>query len=152
MFKKIVVGGTFSSIHRGHRKILEAALTLGKSAVVGLTSDDFATRFRAEKVLPYAERKKNLAKFLDTLKKPYEIVEIKDSYGFATIDPQLDCIVVSEETLLRAEEINIIRFKKGLEKLTVVVVPLALSDDGRPISGQRISAGEIDLEGRLLKK
>lgn len=152
MFKKIVVGGTFNSIHRGHRKILEAALALGKSAVVGLTSDDFAARFRAEKVLPYAERKKNLGKFLDTLKKPYEVVEIKDSYGFATIDPGLDCIVVSEETLLRAEEINIIRFKKGLEKLTVVVVPLALSDDGKPISGQRISSGEIDLEGRILKK
>lgn len=152
MFKKVVIGGTFNNLHKGHKKILETGMRLGKSVVIGLTSDDFASRFRAEKVLPYEERKKNLQNFLNTLNKPYEIVEIKDSYGLATVDPSLDCIVVSEETLLRAEEINTIRFKKGLDKLTIVVVPLVLSDDGKPISGQRINSGEINIDGRILKK
>jgi pantetheine-phosphate adenylyltransferase len=59
--------------------------------------------------------------------------------------------MASEETLLRASEINAIRFKKGLDKLTIVVIPIVLADDGKPISSDRISRGEIDREGRVLK-
>ena len=46
--------------------------------------------------------------------------------------------VVSEETLLRAEEITAIRFKKGLDKLTIVVVLIMRADNDKPISGERI--------------
>lgn len=152
MFEKVVIGGTFDKIHRGHKEILETGLRLGKSAIIGLTSDDFASRFRVEQIQPYEERKKSLERFLDSIGKPYDIVKIKDSYGIATIDPEIDCIVVSEETMLRAEEINTIRFKKGLRKLTIVVVPLVLAADGKPISGYRITAGEINGEGRILEK
>jgi len=151
MFKKIVIGGTFNRIHKGHRSILNSAFQIGSSVVIGLTSDRFASRFRIEKVPPYMDRKNNLIKFIEKFKKPYDIVEIDDSYGIATIDPEIDCIVVSEETLLRAEEINAIRFKKGLGKLTIVVVPIVLANDGKPISGDRISSGEIDIEGNILK-
>ncbi len=150
MFNKVVIGGTFNKIHKGHGRILKAGLTLGRSTIIGLTSDDFASRFRIEKITPYKEREKNLEKILDSMEKPYKIVEIKDTYGIATIDPDLDCIVVSEETLLRAEEINTIRFKKGLDKLTIVVMPLVLADDGKPISGSRINSGEINGEGKLI--
>jgi len=80
------------------------------------------------------------------------IIKIDDSYGIATIDPEIDCIVASEETLLRAEEINAIRFKKGLPKLTIVVVPIVVAEDGVPLSCDRISRGEIDSEGRILQK
>lgn len=152
MFEKVVIGGTFDGIHRGHKRILETGMQLGRSAVIGLTSDDFASRFRVEQIQPYAEREKNLEKFLNSMSKPYEIVKIKDSYGMATIDPEIDCIIVSEETLLRAEEINTIRFKKGLRKLTIVVVPLVLAEDGKPISGYRITSGEINGEGRVLEE
>ncbi len=151
MFKKIVIGGTFNRMHKGHRILLEMGFQIGSSVVIGLTSDKFAGRFRIERVFPYTERKENLTKIIEKFKKPYEIIEIDDAYGIATIDPDIDCIVVSEETLLRAEEINAIRFKKGLAKLTIVVVPIVLARDGKPISGDRISSGEIDSEGNLLK-
>ncbi len=150
MFEKAVIGGTFNTVHKGHMQMLRTGLLLSKSAVIGLTSDDFATRFRIDDVNPYSKRKKSLEDVLDEIGKPYSIVEIKDSYGIATIDPEIDCIIVSEETLLRAEEINTIRFKKGLKKLVIVVVPLSLADDGKPISGTRISLGEINNEGRLM--
>jgi len=75
-----------------------------------------------------------LEALLGKFKTPYNIVEINDMYGIATIDPQLDSIVVSEETLLRAEEINTIRFKKSLPRLTIIVVPLVLDSKGTPLS------------------
>jgi len=70
--------------------------------------------------------------------------------GVQTCALPIDCIVVCEETLLRAEEINAIRFKKGLSKLVIVVVPIMLADDGKPISGERILNKEIDEDGKLV--
>jgi cytidyltransferase-like protein len=134
MFRKIVVGGTFDRLHAGHERLLRSAAENGESVVIGLTGDDFAGRFRTRGVREFGDRKSDVEGFLRSLGTPYEIIEINDSYGIATIDAGLDCIVVSEETLLRAEEINAIRHKKGLEKLTIVVVPLVTDGFGRPLS------------------
>ncbi len=151
MFEKVVIGGTFDILHRGHKRILEVGFQISKGVIIGLTSDEFANRFRATETSPYKERRKNLEKLVQEFDKPYEIIKIDDSYGIATIDPDIDCIVVSEETLLRAQEINAVRFKKGMEKLSIVVIPLVLAGDGKPISGGRISGREIDTDGRPLK-
>ena len=150
MFNKVIVGGTFNDMHKGHVEILETAFGICESVVIGLTSDDFASRFRVEDVRSYREREGNLIEIIEKFGKPYNIIKIEDSYGIATIDLDADCIVVSDETLLRAQEINAIRFKKGLFRLTIIVVPLVLAGNGKPISGDRISAGEIDLDGRVL--
>ncbi|MEM4347819.1 MAG: pantetheine-phosphate adenylyltransferase [Candidatus Altiarchaeota archaeon] len=151
MFKKIVVGGTFEFLHKGHRRLLELGAKNSEMLIVGLTSDEFASRFRAEKVSPYIERKRKLENFLKKFSVKYKIVKIDDNYGIATIDPEIDCIIVSEETLLRAEEINAIRFKKGLEKLVIIVMPTILAEDGKPLSSERIRLGEIDEYGRIKK-
>ena len=151
MFKKIVIGGTFDPLHSGHEKLLRAAFDVGERVIIGLTSDEFAERFRTRKTSGYGLRAKAVEKFIRKIGGgKYNMVRIDDSYGPATTDPELDCIVVSEETLLRAEEINAIRFKKGLEKLAILVVPLMLAKDGRPISSERILEGEIDPEGNVL--
>jgi cytidyltransferase-like protein len=137
MFKKTVVGGTFDSLHQGHRKILKTAFECGEEVIVGLTSDDFAKRFRTRAVASYTKRKASIQEYAKEFKRKYTITEIGDSYGVATIDEGMDSIVVSEETLLRAEEINTIRFKKGLPKLTIIVVPLVLDAKGKPISSTK---------------
>jgi len=151
MFEKAVIGGTFDVLHKGHKKILEIGFQISNSVIIGLTSDEFANRFRAVETSPYEDRRKSLEEFLEEFKKLYNIIKIDDAYGIATIDPDIDCIVVSEETLLRAQEINAIRFKKGLGKLSIVVIPLILAEDGTPISGERIARCEIDSDGKLLK-
>lgn len=150
MFTRVVIGGTFDAMHLGHRKLIKTAADIGESIVIGLTSDDFAARFRPMKAPSYEKRKTRVEDFLKDMGKPYDIVEINDSYGVATIDAEIDCIIVSEETLLRAEEINTIRFKKNLRKLTIVVVPLVLADDGKPLSSERINAEEIDENGKII--
>ena len=62
-------------------------------------------------------------------------------------EEELEAIVVSEETLYRALEINRIRVEKGLRPLVIVVVPMVLAYDGKPISSSRIRRGEINEEG-----
>ncbi|MEA2032539.1 MAG: pantetheine-phosphate adenylyltransferase [Euryarchaeota archaeon] len=151
MFNKVAIGGTFNVLHKGHKALLTTAFMIGKSVDIGLASDEFANRFRATQTRRYEDRKQKLIAFIEKFEnKKYEIIEIRDSYGIATTETAIDCIVVCEETLLRAEEINAIRFKKGLSKLVIVVVPIMLADDGKPISGERILNKEIDEDGKLV--
>ncbi len=150
---RVAVAGTFSILHRGHRVLLEKAFEIGKEIVVGLTSDEMVKHKKAE---PFEIRKKNLKNYLDILMKKYgkkyKIIKIDDPYSVAAEDAELDAIVVSEETKFRAEEINKIRIKRGLKPLKIFVVKLVLAEDGKKISSTRIKMGEIDSEGRILKK
>jgi pantetheine-phosphate adenylyltransferase len=145
-FNKSVVGGTFDNFHLGQKELLKKAFENSKKVVIGITSDDFAKRFRTEKIESYEVRKKNVEDFCKKLG-DYEIVEINDFYGPSTIDPDIDCIVVSEETLLRAQEINAVRFKKGLSKLAILMIPLYMAKDNKPLSSDRIRRGEINSDG-----
>jgi len=137
MFKKTIVGGTFNKIHKGHKKLFEVAFNCSEYVIVGLTSDKFANVFRVEKVRKYEERKRDLIKFLKKFKKRYRIVKIDSVYGTATLDKDIEAITVSEETLERALEINAVRFKKGLERLIIIVVPFILKNN-KPISSTKI--------------
>ena len=134
MFKKTVVGGTFDRLHRGHIVLLKTAFENSESIVIGLTSDGFAQRFRTKTVRPFEDRKAALEDFSHKFGKPFEIIKIDDSYGVAPLAEDIDSLVVSEETLLRGQEINTIRYKKGKEKIILIVVPLVLGKDGRPLS------------------
>ncbi|NCN64634.1 MAG: pantetheine-phosphate adenylyltransferase [Candidatus Altiarchaeum hamiconexum] len=137
MFKKVVVGGTFNKIHKGHDDLLKTTFNVGEYVYIGLTSDKFANLFRAEKVLVYKKRKDNLKKKISALNlhSNYEILKIDDMYGIATLEECLNAIVVSEETLPRAQEINAIRFKKRLKRMTIVVVPFVLKNNYPVSSG-----------------
>ncbi|MBN2518556.1 MAG: pantetheine-phosphate adenylyltransferase [Candidatus Altiarchaeota archaeon] len=146
-FKKTIVGGTFDNFHRGHEAILRTAFDISDFVTLGISSDDFAKKFRTEQTESYDVRSKSVKSFCKGLGKRFEIREINDFYGPSTIDGDFDCIVVSEETALRAKEINAVRFKKGLREMVMVVVPFALARDGKPISSYRIRGGEIDERG-----
>ncbi|MFH1774757.1 MAG: phosphopantetheine adenylyltransferase [Methanobacteriota archaeon] len=143
-FKKVAVGGTFDSLHKGHRALIEKAFEVGEHVIIGLTSDEMLQK-EAEL---FSKRKRALQNFL---KLNYEIVKLNDAYGPAISDSKIDAIVVSEETEARAAEINEIRKKRGLPALEIIVIPFVLAEDGKPISTTRIRAGEIDEEGRVLK-
>ena len=149
LFNKVAIGGTFNVLHKGHKALLTTAFMIGKSVDIGLASDEFANRFRATQTRRYKDRKQKLIDFIEKFDTEYEIIKIHDSYGIATTETAIDCIVVCEVTLLRAEEINAIRFKKGLSKLVIVVVPIILANDGKPISGERILNKEIDEDGNV---
>ncbi len=139
MFKKVVAGGTFNKIHKGHEDLIKTAFGIGKYVYIGLTSDKFANLFRAEKVLEYKKREKALEEKISNLNlhRNYEILKIDDMYGIATIKKDLEAIIVSEETLSRAQEINAIRFKKGLKRLIIVVVPFVLKNN-KPVSANQL--------------
>ena len=153
MYRKVALGGTFDVIHKGHRILLNRAFDLSKIVSVGLTTENFAKKVKSYPVISYAKRKRILENLMkkEGWNNKYEILPLSDPYGLTTSAEDIEAIVVSEETLSRAREINAIRRRKKLYPLDIICVGTVLADDKRPITATRIREGEIDFEGHLLK-
>lgn len=154
-FKVVGVGGTFDELHKGHRVLLEAAFNYGEKVIIGLTTDEFAKSLRKNhEIAPYGVRLMRILRLLKDLGvlKRAEIVPLNDPYGPALHNPEIEAIVVSEETESKAREINALRVRRGLKPLKIIVIDMVLAEDKIPISTTRIKRGEIDHEGRLVKK
>lgn len=153
-YKKIVVGGTFDYLHDGHRALLKKAFEVGERVLIGITSDQMLLEKDSAGIQPLSDRIRNLENFLREkgwLERA-KITVISDPVGSAGEDEELDAIVVTNETVEGAEEINKVRAEKGLEPLEVVKIPFTLAEDGKPISSIRIRYGEMDIHGRLKEK
>jgi pantetheine-phosphate adenylyltransferase len=151
---KVMVGGTFDPLHDGHRQLLGRSFELAGpkgQVVIGLTTDMFASR-KVHPIRPFAERRADLETFLAKKNYPvrWQIEPLNDRYGSA-IESDFDAIVVSEETLPVAVEINKIRRGKSKKKVDIHQITCVLADDGRWISSTRIYRGEIDVHGHILQ-
>lgn len=153
-FKKVIVGGTFDELHKGHKALLKKALEVGDFVIIGLSTDNLARKLKKDhEVAPYEERLRELQEFLkeqEMLSKA-RIVPLKTPYGITLSKGCADVLVVSRETEARAKEINEKRKAKGLPPLHLIVIEMVKAENHSPISTTRIKRKEIDKEGRLLK-
>ncbi len=153
-YEKVAVGGTFDELHRGHKALIDKAFEIGEKVVIGLSSDEFASKMgKPHKTATYAERLKELEAFLEKsgLAKRSEIVPLNDPYGLTISGKGLDALVVSKETESTAAKINKIRTEAGLPPLKIVTISMVPAENSIPISTTRIRRGEIDRNGHLLK-
>lgn len=154
----VVLGGTFSPLHKGHKALFIRAFELckGEKIIIGLTSDEMAQDSRDRQVAAFDERKRDIESYLDSLLKEYpgtmiDIIQINEIYNVPiTQEIEADALVVSEGRRHIAEETNKRREEHGLKPLQIVTVPYILAQDGLPIKATRITNGEIDPEGRLV--
>ncbi len=144
--RRVVVGGTFEYLHKGHRELLRRAFEIGDHVLIGITSDDFKKNCARS----FEERRRAVEDFARNFGKSYRIVKIEDKYG-PTLSEDFDVIVVSRETRATAEEINRLRRSKGMKEMEIVEIPIILAEDLMPVSSSRIRAGEIDTEGKRLR-
>ncbi|MEM2890142.1 MAG: pantetheine-phosphate adenylyltransferase [Candidatus Hadarchaeum sp.] len=155
-FRKVVVGGTFDYLHNGHLAIISKAYEIGERVTIGICSDEMQQLLMKDSagIQPLPIR---LWRLLDELHSRgwlgrTELNILSDPYGTAVSDRNIDAIVVSPETRVRAEEINKIRVSKGLNPLEIVEIPFVLAEDGKPISSIKIRYGEIDIHGKKLNQ
>jgi len=149
-----MVGGTFDPLHDGHKRLLARSFEIagsGGHVVIGLTSDSFASH-KTHPIRPFLTRKADLERYIShTIHSTRWLIEpLNDRYGSA-IDADFDALIVSEETLAVAIEINKLRREKGRKKVDIHQISCVLAEDGRWISSTRIYRGEIDVHGHLLK-
>jgi cytidyltransferase-like protein len=154
-FRQVAMGGTFDILHKGHVALLSRAFEIGENVTIGVTGDDLLRKLSKEHaVRPYSERVKGLRSFLEErnwLDRAY-IAKLQDKWGPALLEADMEAIVVTEDTRASAQEINRLRSQKGLSPLRIEIVKFILAEDGKPISTTRIHRGEIDLQGRIVKR
>jgi cytidyltransferase-like protein len=151
----VAMGGTFDSLHRGHRKLLKQAFAIGRRVMIGITSDEFGrTLHKPHKLDPYATRKREVERLLARwgVLSRARIVPLEDRYGPTVRASGIQALVVSRRTLKTAYEINSKRRANGLKPLVIDPIDLINAQDKRPISSTRIRRGRIDREGRLVHR
>ena len=148
-----MVGGTFDPLHDGHKHLLKRSFEVagpGGHVTIGLTSDAFASR-KSHPVRPFAQRQAELERFISSTSPStqWDIEPLNDRYGSA-LEVDFDALIVSEETLPAAIEINKLRRENGKKKVDIHQISCVLAEDGRWISSTRIYRHEIDVHGHLL--
>ncbi|QLL30223.1 hypothetical protein HG536_0A00400 [Torulaspora globosa] len=125
-YKVSALGGTFDHIHDGHKILLTvAAFLTSERLIVGVTDEELLVKKKYREYLEsFDKRAKNVQQFLHLLKPNLDtqIVPIKDVCGPTGTVPEIECLVVSRETVAGGEFVNKTRLAKGLSKLDISVV------------------------------
>ena len=150
-FKLVALGGTFDIIHKGHIVLLQKGFSISSKVIIGLTSDELATKKGKHLLHDYSQRFELLEY---TIKKNfpnshYEISKLDNDFGPAVLEGAVEALVVSEETTEKGKILNELRRQRHFAPVQVVSVQLVLAKDGKRISTTRIKNSEIDSDGNL---
>ena len=150
-FDLVAMGGTFDAIHNGHMALLNKAFSISSKVIIGLSSDQLATKKGKNLVNDYSKR---LSLLKSVIEKnfpniSYEISKLENDFGPAVIEGSVKALVVSEETSNKGLLLNGLRAERNLPSVKIVVVPMVLAEDGKAISTTRIKNSEIDSSGNL---
>ena len=151
LFDLVAMGGTFDAIHSGHMALLNKAFSISSKVIIGLTSDQLATKKGKNLVNDYSKRFSLLKSVIEKNfpNSSYEISKLENDFGPAVIEGSVKALVVSEETSNKGLLLNDLRAERNLSPVKIVVVPMVLAEDGKAISTTRIKNSEIDGSGNL---
>ena len=151
-FDLVAMGGTFDVIHKGHITLLSKAFSISDRVIIGLTSNEWASKKGKDLLNDFDKRLEKLVKVIEKNfpNTSFEISKLDNDFGPAVLEKKVQALVVSDETSNQGEVLNLLRKQKNLPPVDVVVVPMVLAKDGNKISTTRIKNQEIDYDGNLL--
>lgn len=151
-FDLVAMGGTFDVIHKGHITLLSEAFSISDKVIIGLTSNQWASKKGKDLLNDFDKRLEKLVKVIEKNfpNNSFEISKLDNDFGPAVLEKKVQALVVSDETSNQGEVLNLLRKQKNLPPVDVVVVPMVLAKDGNKISTTRIKNQEIDYDGNLL--
>jgi pantetheine-phosphate adenylyltransferase len=151
-YRLAVLGGTFDHFHIGHQALVSTAFRIGDVVAIGLTTDRFLAEHpkpASGRIQPFSARRAVLTRWVGRAfpRRSWTVVPLEDAFG-RSLEPEVDVLVVSPDTLSGGRAVNRERRRLGRRPLPIKVVPLALGDDLEPVSSRRIRAGEVRPDGR----
>lgn len=140
LYPVVALGGTFDHLHAAHKLLLHLALFLtSRKLIVGVMSDTLLhSKSNADLVEPLSQRISAVCEFLQRCHGSgsgssgrsgveFEVVEIHDPFGPTAWDEDIQCLVVSKETMSGGVAVNRKRQEKGLGELEVYVIDVIAS-------------------------
>ena len=151
-YSLVAMGGTFDIIHRGHLTLLSNAFAVSDKVIIGITSDELATKKGKTTVNKYDRRFENLTSVIlkEFPDSSFQISKLENDFGPAVLEKEVEALIVSDETSTQGNILNQLRAEKKIPPVQIVVVPMFLAKDGVRISTTRIKNSEIDTDGNLL--
>lgn len=153
VYRSVVVGGTFDRPHAGHLVFLSTALMRCNEKLTCGVADGPLLRRKTlmELIRPIEERMAGVVELVGELDPSIDcrVFAIEEPLGPTSWDPDMDMIVVSEETKRGVEVINKVRQENGLCLLEGHVVPL-VEDEVRESSEEEMKVSSSSMRMRLL--
>ncbi|KAK5779058.1 hypothetical protein RI543_002942 [Arxiozyma heterogenica] len=145
-YKMTAVGGTFDHIHDGHKILLTmAAFLTSKRLIIGLTDEELLVNKKFKECMEsFSKREDNVLEFLHILKPQLlvDIIPLHDVCGPTGTVPEIECLIVSRETVKGGEIVNRTRRERGFNELKIIVVNV-LGGDERDGWKEKLSSTEI---------
>ncbi|MDH3853423.1 MAG: pantetheine-phosphate adenylyltransferase [Nitrosopumilus sp.] len=151
-YSLVAMGGTFDIIHKGHLTLLSNAFAVSDKVIIGITSDELATKKGKILVNKYDQRFENLISVIskEFPNSSFQISKLENDFGPAVLEKEVEALIVSDETSTQGNILNQLRAEKKIPPIQIVIVPMFLAKDGVRISTTRIKNSEIDIDGNLL--
>lgn len=126
------IGGTFDTLHQGHKDYIKLALDFSDYVIIYIKTDEYVNGKKTYQVKPYQERYEKLAKFVEQIrcqdKCEIRLHDRKDDIIVAylnefTRQDTLYMAIVSPEYYEKFLEINSLRENNGLNSILIFVKP-----------------------------
>ncbi|MFX0125860.1 MAG: hypothetical protein ACFFAE_19720 [Candidatus Hodarchaeota archaeon] len=146
-FVNVGLGGTFDRLHQGHKLFLDIAAHYGQFVHVGLISSRYLKKIQKKyfkMIQSFQFRKKEIENHLITRNTNILISSINNPGMDQKLasEGNLCALIVSQETCSGANAINRIRTTQCKSKLTIIVIPRVIREDGTLESSTKLRREE----------
>jgi len=129
----VALGGTFDHLHAGHKILLSMAVWISsKKVIVGVTDESLLVNKANKHVLESLTHRIDRVRSFLTSFNPnleYDITSIQDVYGPTAVDPDIQALVISKETLSGGAAIHRKRKELGFPTLETFVIEVISAKD-----------------------
>jgi len=145
----VLIGGTFDTLHLGHRKYIERAFEKGDKVFIQLSSDNYAASLGKEyKVKSYYQRATQLRSFIfNNFDKDFRIVKLNSLQqleNFCIQHNEINSVLVINEYLELFKKYNELRVKNNKQKLNIFEMEIIKDNNGVKISSTKINGNFIN--------